>query len=598
MKNLFLLFLAFFSFQTNARQASGPKPNILVVSHVTLIDATGAPARPDMTVVIVGDRISEIGDSRKIVVPKNGEVVNGGGRFLIPGLWDMHVHWYEKDYLPLFIANGVTGIRIMWGSSTHHAWRKEIEQGLLLGPRMLIASAIIDGPKPLWPGSIAIANDAEARQAVVKSKKDGADFIKVYSLLPREAYFAIADESEKQGIPFEGHVPISISLEEASRAGQSSVEHLTGVLAACSSREPELMKSSQDILATILTSEQPVMTILGGGDARDRNKMALQTYNQQKAESVFTELKKNHTWQCPTLAVLRSFAFLNDPSFTNDPRLKYVSRQTRASWDPNADFRFKTKTEEDWALAKRNFEKAAQIVGAMQHAGVDILAGTDTLNPYCFPGFSLHDELKLLVQAGLTPMQALQTATLNPARFMGRQADLGTIEAGKLGDLVLLDGNPLEDISNTQRINAVIYRGHLFPKASLDTMLNEVKALASKKSIAEALLKTLQQQNVDAAIQQYHDLKSSQAGSYDFGEGELNTLGYQLLEMKRFKDAIRILQLNVEAYPSSSDAYDSLGEAYMDDGNKELAIKNYRKSLELDPSNSNSVQQLKKLSAQ
>jgi tetratricopeptide (TPR) repeat protein len=129
-------------------------------------------------------------------------------------------------------------------------------------------------------------------------------------------------------------------------------------------------------------------------------------------------------------------------------------------------------------------------------------------------------------------------------------------------------------------------------------MLNELTALASKKSIAEALLKTLHQQNVDAAIQQYHDLKSSQAGSYDFGEGELNTFGYQLREMKRFKDAIRILQLNVEAYPSSSDACDSLGEAYMDDGNKELPIKNYRKSLELDPSNSNAVQQLKKLRAQ
>jgi Amidohydrolase family/Tetratricopeptide repeat len=358
------------------------------------------------------------------------------------------------------------------------------------------------------------------------------------------------------------------------------------------------MKSWQTTLATILASGQPIMTVLQAPDIRERKELTLETYSQQKAESLFSELKKNHTWQCPTLTVERSVAFLNDPSFTNDPRLKYMSRQIRSSWDPKADFRFKTRTTEDWALEKRAFRKEVEVVGAMQHAGVDILAGTDTLNPYCFPGFSLHDELNLLVQAGLTPMQALQAATLNPARFMGRETDLGTIETGKLADLVLLDANPLDDIANTRKINAVVYGGRLFPKASLDEMLNEVEALASKKSIAEALLITIQQQNVDAAIKQYHELKSTQAASYDFGEGELNGLGYQLLETKRFKEAIRILELNVEAYPLSANVYDSLGEAYMDDGDKELAIKNYKKSLELDATNSNAVEKLKKLNAQ
>ena len=598
MKNRALLFLPFLFLFPDAQQAPSAKQNILVFTHVTVIDATGASAHTDVTVVITGDRITEIGDSGKIRVPKDAQVVEATGKFLIPGLWDMHVHWYEKDYLPLFIANGVTGIRIMWGSSTHHEWRKEIEQGLLLGPRMLIASPIVDGPKPLWPGSMAVANGAEGRQAVIKVKQDGADFVKVYSFLPRDTYFAIADESKKQGIPFEGHVPISVSVEEASEAGQRSIEHLTGVLVGCSSRESDLMKSSQTTLATILSSGQPIMTVLRASDVRERRELTLETYSQPKAEALFADLKKNHTWQCPTLTVERSVAFLNDPSLTNDPRLKYMSRQIRSSWDPKADFRFKTRTAEDWALEKRAFRKEIEVVGAMQHAGVDILAGTDTLNPYCFPGFSLHDELNLLVQAGLTPMQALQAATLNPARFMGRQTDLGTIETGKLADLVLLDANPLDDIANTRKINAVVYGGRLFPKASLDEMLTKVEAIASKKSVAEALLKTIQQQNVDAAIKQYHELKSTQAASYDFGEGELNNLGYQLLEMKKFKDAIRILELNVEAYPLSADVYDSLGEAYMDDGDKELAIKNYKKSLELDATNSNAVDKLKKLNSQ
>jgi hypothetical protein len=600
MRKTFVLSLTLFVLAASpaAKQSSNANQRPLVFTHVTVIDATGGPAHRETTVVITGDRISEIGNSGKIRMPKNSQVVNATGKFLIPGLWDMHVHWYDKAYLPLFIANGVTGIRIMFGESIHHEWRKEIEAGQLLGPRLLIASPIVDGPKPLWPGSVAVANEAEGRQAVIKVKQDGADFVKVYSFLPRDTYLAIADESNKQAIPFEGHVPISVSVAEASEAGQRSIEHLTGVLVACSSRESDLMKSWQTTLATILTSEQPLMTVLDGPGSRERKELALGTYSQQKAKALFAELKKYHTWQCPTLTVLRSFAFLEDPSFTNDSRLKYMPRQIRSSWDPKADFRFTTRTAEDWALEKRVFRKEVEVVVAMERAGVDILAGTDALNPYCFPGFSLHDELGLLVQSGLAPMQALQAATLNPARFMGREADLGTIEVGKLADLVLLDANPLKDIANTRSINAVVYGGRLFPKDALDEMLAKVEVLASRKSIAEALLKTIQQQNVEAAIKQYREMKSTQASAYDFGEEELNHLGYQLLEMKRFKDAIRILELNVEVYPLSANVYDSLGEAYMDDGNKELAIKNYKKSLELEPANSNAVEKLKKLNAQ
>jgi len=581
-----------------ATETSSTKPMTLAITHVTVIDATGAPARPDMTVLINGNRITEIGKSNEIRPPKNAEIENATGKFLIPGLWDMHVHWYEKDYLPLFIANGVTGIRIMWGMPMHHQWRKEIEAGQLLGPHLLIASPLVDGPKPVWPGSTTVANASEARQTVIQAKRDGDDFIKVYSLLPRDAYFAIADESKKQGIPFEGHVPISVSAEEASNAGQKSIEHLTGVLPACSTRAAELLKSSQQTLAAIIAGQQPPVSAVHGAASREWEELALETYSPQKAEALFAELKKNQTWQCPTLTVLRSIAFLDDPSFTNDPRLKYMPRDLRAAWDPKTDFRLKTRTAKDWALSKKVFSKDAEIVGAMQRAGVKILAGTDTLNPYCFPGFSLHDELGLLVKAGLSPMEALQAATLNPARFMGQEKDFGTVEAGKIADLVLLDANPLNDIANTKRIDVVVLGGKLFPRASLDGMLAKVEALASRKSIADALLKTIQEQDVDAAVKQYHDLKATEPTAYDFDEDELNGLGYQLLEMKKLKDAIRVFELNVEAYPSSYSAYDSLGEAYMDNGEKDLAIKNYKKSLELNRANENAKKMLKQLTAQ
>jgi imidazolonepropionase-like amidohydrolase len=567
----------------------------LVLSHVTVIDTTGAAVRPDMTVVIRGNRIIAMAQGTEIPLPENAKIVNATGKFLMPGLWDMHVHWYEKDYLPVFIANGVTGIRQMFGAPIHHQWRKEIEAGQLVGPHMLIASPIVDGPKPVWPGSIAVANASEAQQAVIQAKQSGADFVKVYSLLSRDAYFAIADESKKQAIPFEGHVPESISLEEASNAGQKSVEHLTGVLIACSTREAELLKAAQETSAAIAAG-QLSSTGFWGPEYRQRQKLALATYSAQKAETVFGELSKNRTWQCPTLTVLRSMAFSDDPSFTNDPRLKYIPRDIVSSWDPKADIFLKTKTAEDWALGKEVFHKELAIVGAMQRSGVGMLAGTDTLNPYCFPGFSLHDELGLLVESGMTPMQALQAATLNPARFLGREEDLGSVATGKIADLVLLDANPLDDIGNTRKIAAVVFGGRFFSRTSLDEMLAKIEVLASRESIAEVLLKTIQEQNVEAAIKQYHDLKTTRPTAYDFGESALSDLGERLEEMKRFKEALRIFELNVEVNPSSY-TYDSLGEACMAADDKVCAMKSFKKALELSTNDMNATERLKNLNA-
>jgi imidazolonepropionase-like amidohydrolase len=589
-----LFLLCLFSFP--ALRSLGATENPLVFVHATVIDATGAPAQSDVTVVITGDRITAIARSAAVAVPKDARIVDASGKFLIPGLWDMHVHWYQKADLPLFIANGVTGVRIMWGMPVHHEWRKEIEQGSLLGPRLLIASAIVDGPKPSWPGSDIAGNEAEGRQAVMKAMRDGADFVKVYSFLPREAYFAIADEAKKQGIPFEGHVPIAVSVEEASAAGQKSIEHLTGVLPACSSRAAELLKTAQETLAERLNTNES-----GNLSAKFRlaymreGELPLDTYSPEKADAVFAEFKKNHTWQCPTFTVLHLSTA--DPSIVTDVRLKYMPSELRSYWSA-ANNRFTNGSPETAAFRKKSFQKSLEIIGAMQRVGVGILAGTDTGNPYCFPGFSLHDELGWLVQAGLTPMEAIQAATRNAARFMGRENELGTIQQGKLADLVLLDANPLDDIANTRKIAAVVYGGRLFPKSSLDEMLAKAEALASRKTVSGTLLETLTQKGVDAAIQQYHELKSAHSEAMDFSEYDLNNLGYELIAMNRIKDAIKILKQNAETYPQSSNVYDSLGEAYMDDGDKKLAIENFEKSLKLDSKNRNAIDKLKKLEAQ
>jgi hypothetical protein len=280
--------------------------------------------------------------------------------------------------------------------------------------------------------------------------------VKVYSLLPRDAYFGIADESKRQGISFVGHVPFAVSAAEASDAGQKSIEHLTGILLGCSYKETELRNE-------IVKARSP------GARSRGEGVELLDTFSDRKAKDLFALFVKNQTWQCPTLTVLRSNAYLGDQSFRNDGRLKYIPRPMRERWGQ----RIANRNDSDYV--KRVFKKEVEIVGVMQRAGVPLLAGTDTGNPFCFPGFSLHDELALLVIAGLTPSEALRTATLNPAKFLGLDKTLGTIEQGKIADLVLLDADPLADIRNTQRINAVISNGRLFDRKALEKMLAQAE---------------------------------------------------------------------------------------------------------------------------
>jgi imidazolonepropionase-like amidohydrolase len=450
----------------------------LLITHVTVIDATGAPARPDMTVVITGERIKALDQAGKVELPSDADAVDGTGKFLIPGLWDMHVHWSDPvapsaPYLGLFTANGVTGVRQMWGFPSHFQWRKDIAAGMLHGPRMMLAGPIVDGPKPVWPGSIAAGTEAEGRHAVRKTMEDGYDFVKVYSLLPRHVYFAIADEARKQGLPFAGHVPYSVTAREASDAGQKSVEHLTGLLLACSAKEGELTVALSEARRDPASPDRALL--------RRVNEQLIDTFDAAKAATLFAKFKANGTWQVPTLTVLRALGNLDDKDFVKDERLKYMPLGVQNFWNPKDDFRFRTMTKEDYVLQRKVFKRDLELVGAMHREGVDLLAGTDVLNPYCFPGFSLHDELALLVEAGLSPMAALQTATRNPARYRDQLKDSGTVEAGKLADLVLLDSDPLTDIKNTRRIANVIVGGKLLTRSKLDKILTDVETAANKK---------------------------------------------------------------------------------------------------------------------
>src|SRR5216684_4378958 len=273
-------------------------------------------------------------------------------------------------------------------------------------------------------------------------------------------YEGEADEPKRQNMVFAEHVPEFVTACEASDAGQKSIEHLTGVLVACSAKEEELRKENGARLR-VDGFRGDTMTL--------EQSRALDSFDAKQAAALFARFKRNGTWMCPTLSVLRAQAFIGEADFRNGPRLTYTQNFLRKQfWDDG--FGFSSRTAEDNARARRVFQKQLEVVGMMKRAGVDFIAGTDTANPYVFPGFSLHDELALLVQAGFTPMEALQAATRDPARHLGRLDSVGTIEKGKIADLVLLDASPLTEIGNTRKINAVVVGGTLVTRPELDKM--------------------------------------------------------------------------------------------------------------------------------
>ncbi|MGZ8844657.1 MAG: amidohydrolase family protein [Pyrinomonadaceae bacterium] len=468
--------LAFLLFIVQNLFAQQRQPPSVAIRHVTVIDMTGAPAKRDLTVVISGDRIIAITPTRRDRIARGAQTIDGSGKFLIPGLWDMHVHFTSvESTFPLFIANGVTGIRNMGGELDDLLrWRAAVKSGTLTGPRIITCGPIVDGPKPAAHGSFVEVNTAtEARQIVRTLKQRGADCIKVYDRLPRDLYLTVLEEAKTVGLPVVGHVPLSITTVEAADAGQKSIEHLGSILEGSSTLESKLMESERSSVPVTDPSEFPRRIAARGTSMLD-------TYSEDKARKVFSHLVKNQTWQVPTLQTKWAQTFIDELNAKGDERLKYVPESQQKWWRPETNFFARYRTPEYIVFRKRLWEKELALVGAMHRAGVPFMTGTDLSGAFVFPGFSLHQELELLVQSGFTPLEALQAATRNPAVFLGELNSSGTVEKGKTANLVLLDANPLADIRNSQRIRAVVLNGKYLSKNDLDRLLRDAEAAAKK----------------------------------------------------------------------------------------------------------------------
>jgi len=470
-----LLAIAVFAMAATTVRAQSP----IVIRNVTTVDVQTGSLRPAQTVIIEGTRTKTMGEAAQLATPKGARIVDGTGKFLIPGLWDMHVHatgpGVDRLFLPVLVANGVTGVREMFGTFRWYAdARAMAKRGEIVMPRLVGSGHILDGKPQIWQ-SVEVADAAQARHAVDSLARGGAAFIKVYSRLTPDEFRAIADEAKKHNLSFAGHVPTLVSVDEALSLGMASIEHLQMFTTACSSQEEAFRSALLDAVAS------PKGWDSAGVISRLQLPMLRQTFDRERCTALAKRVAASNTWMVPTVVVLHSTTHLDDPSLRNDPRLQYIPEFFKTGWNPANDFRFRAVTPEGWAARKRIFDEQLSILRILHDAGAKFLAGTDLSNPYLYPGFSLYDELTYLTKNGFSNLEALQTATINPARFLNATDSLGTIAEGTVADLVLLDANPLVDIANVARVHAVIANGVLIDAARRQQILKNAVFMASRR---------------------------------------------------------------------------------------------------------------------
>lgn len=451
--------------------ASAPS---LAIRNANVVDVENGRIIADQTVLVSGADIQAVVPSNRVTIPAGTKIVDGRGKYLIPGLWDMHVHLFRHSprstnadtYFPLFVANGITGVRDMFTNFEDlpvlQSLRRHVDQGRP-GPWVASAGLLVDGEDARWTGSIVAASPQQGRHVVREIKAKGGDFVKVLSKLSPNTYFAIADEARLQSVSFAGHVPDAVRVSEASNAGQKSIEHLNNVGRDCSRTDRDL-----DGWAEIRKQGRLPFT-----------RQMLEEYDPERCRALFHQIARNGTWMVLDPIVHRA-SVIRDQKWRQSPNLKYVPAWIRETWSSGAA---PAPSAPNAELAKQYARLQATIAAGLLAAGAPLLAGSDVGNPYLVPGFSLHENLQLLVrESGFSPLAALQTATINPARFLGLSSKLGSVAPGKRADLVLLEADPLKEVSNTQRIYAVVLNGRHFDRSELNELLQQAERAAIASS--------------------------------------------------------------------------------------------------------------------
>lgn len=449
----------------------------LLIRHATVVDVRTGKLVPGRTLLIRDGSIVSVSPDAKSARMSASLVIDARGKFLMPGLWDMHMHFgggpelvqENLDLMPLYIANGITAVRDCAGDEALDVlkWRDEIAAGKLVGPTIFTSGPKLEGYKPVWKGTLEIGTKAEADAALDKLQALHVDFVKITdNTLKPDIFLYAVGEAHRRGLKTSAHIPLAITVAQATAQGLSSIEHMDYAVKAGSSREAEI---AADYAAGRITYQQAFHQWRESFDPAS----AMIKYRAMAARGVAIT---------PTLGVERTLAYLDRDDHSHDPYLALIGPGLRATYD----WRIQRAANADAAaIADRHalYEKSATLLPLLRDAGVMIMAGTDAgvLNSYDYPGLALHEELELFVEHGLTPLQALQASILAGPKFLGHTDRYGAIEPGKAADLVLLDADPLKDIRATRAIAGVVLHGQWFDRAALDSMLDRARAKASGK---------------------------------------------------------------------------------------------------------------------
>ncbi len=462
-------FLLLFATLFGCKEADYYNENALIIDQVTLVDPIFGSAK-NKTVVVEKGKILKIIPSEQITLDRRNKIIDGRGKYLIPGLWDTHVHFaYLETLAPsmfdLFLRYGVTSVRDTGGKVAFvKHWKDNAKTNPTKAPRVMMAGPLLDGAPNVYNGSsprlpelsVGMATVADVENEIAELLEADVDLLKAYEMLLPEQFLKIMELAKANGLKVTGHIPLSMDATSVSEAGLHSIEHLRNLDLSCASNAEELLKERKALLNLGST--------MSGNDLRSRvwkaqQEIAIANYDDSKADNVLAIFKKNNTWQVPTLALntlftqqyfakqeyQKSYALLPSPIKTY-----WTERSNALKNYPANQFR---KKYDAWQT---------MMVGKINDANIPIMAGTDTPIAYLVPGLSLHVELEALVRAGLSNLEALQTATLNPAIYFELEGQLGRLEEGYWADLVLLTENPLDDIANTKKIATVIKQGVVY----------------------------------------------------------------------------------------------------------------------------------------
>ncbi|MFM8875569.1 MAG: amidohydrolase family protein [Anaerolineae bacterium] len=426
------------------------------ITDVTVVDVEKGALIPNQTVLIMNNRVDKIGLQGEMPIPSDAQVVNGHGLYLIPGLVDAHVHYFDAPITGrVLIANGVLLVRDM-GMPNEYILplRDELNQGKILGPEMIATGYILDGDPPMIPQiSMGIKTPEEAKMAVRKQADAGVDMIKVYSILEKDVFLAILTEADACGLKVVGHVPESIYIEDAAAAGLDSAEHWFGF---------------EKIIARLLG--EPVRLTFSGMSSQMHYFDHLDEVDPAMLEKVYQNLRESGLTVVPTVVTFKNFPSQHTLEAANILHGEYITSELfniwRSQWSGQSNI-----PESIW-------QNWARMVAGMHRSGIPLMVGTDLMVPGIVPGFAVHDEMEIWQEAGIPAVDILRSATLIPANFMGLGDRLGSIREGKTASMILLRGNPLQDIRNAQQIEGVFLRGVYYDREALDRFLDEAKAMA------------------------------------------------------------------------------------------------------------------------